>query len=146
MTKQTTKLELHDLDRQILGGSFRAALSREEWLSINAADFIGWLYETGRIDNWHSNGEGMVEMWPTAGYFDTTRAAYVETAKGSAVYTFQEFLSDCIDDSDVIRYLHTQSGFEKWVAKTVAQASPAREPETYTLEQEEALRADEYYF
>ena len=88
----------------------------------------------------------MVEMWPNDGYFDTTRAAYTETAKGSAVYTFQEFISDCIDDSDVIRYIKSCTGFEQWVMESVAQASPAKASDELTQEQEEVLRADEYYF
>ena len=149
MKKHTiNKPELYDLDRQILSGQFRAATSRENWVSINAADFIGWLYETNRIGNYHAHGEGLVELHPGAGYFDPTRAAYIETAAGTIHYTFQEFISDCADDALILQYLaclpEPASEFEQAVMEAQAQAAPARETETFTPEQEAQMWA-EYY-
>lgn len=146
MTKQISvrSAELYDIDKQISGGQFRAAATKGNWVAININDFVGWLFETGRIDNYHTNGEGMVEFFTDDCEYDTSRAAYVTTAKGSVQYSFQEFLSDCITDGHIISYLNSQDGFEAWVARATAQAAPARPAQEYTPEQEAQMWA-EYY-
>lgn len=117
MTKQTKlpaiPAELYDYDKSIHNGTFRVMLTpppADKWtgdgsIKINVADFIGWMYETGRIDNWHSEGEGLVEINAESGYYCPVRQDFIETAAGTIHYTFQQFLRDCCEESDFINYL-----------------------------------------
>lgn len=117
MTKQTTlpaiPAELYDYDKTLEKGRlsgkwfFRVmpTPNHADAISIDIADFIGWMYETGRIDNWHSEGKGLVEINAESGYYCPVRQDFIETAAGTIHYTFQQFLRDCCEESDFINYL-----------------------------------------
>lgn len=141
MQLTTNHSELYDIDKLVSSNSFRAAQAPGEWVEISLPDFVGWLFETGRIDNYHTAGAGMVEMWP-GGYMDNLSG--VMTARRTVVYSFQEFLTEVVDDELVISYLKSQDGFEAWVARATAQAAPARPAQEYTPEQQAQMWA-EYY-
>lgn len=135
------KRELYDFDGHIVAGNFQAWFESGQSILISAADFFGWLYLTGKIGNYSSDGNGFVELFHEAGYFDPRRQVWIETAKGSTIYTFQEFLNDCVDEAHVIEYLKSMgtpppaTEWEAYVAEVTGQASPEVEPQQMTEEQ-----------
>lgn len=106
-TPKAIPAELYDYDKNIQGGHFRVmpTPNHADAIGIGIADFIGWMYETGRIDNWHSEGEGLVEINAESGYYCPVRQDFIETAAGTIHYTFQQFLRDCCEEQDFLDYL-----------------------------------------
>ena len=114
MVKKTEKqiIKIHDRENTLYSGNkllvkwnIGGEIIHEE---IDFVDFIGWMYETGRIENYHTEGNGLVEI--DADHYEYSRHAddYVETRRGTWHYTFEQFL-ETVTDSDLISYKTCQS-------------------------------------
>ncbi len=71
---------------------------------IDVNNFIGWMFETGRIDNYHTEGDGLVEIDADHYEYDICRYDFVCTRKGTFHYTFRQFVRDCATESDFVTY------------------------------------------
>lgn len=76
----------------------------ETYSEIDVNDFIGWMYETGRIDNYHTEGDGLVEIGDDYHEYDIRRHDYICTKRGTFHYTFHQFFRDCVTDRDLLTY------------------------------------------
>ena len=109
MVKKTEKqiIKIHDRENTLYSGNkllvkwnIGGEIIQEE---IDFVDFIKWMFETGRIENFHADGAGLIEI--DADYHEWNRHTedYVQTQRGTFHYTFEQFL-DALTDADLITY------------------------------------------
>ena len=71
---------------------------------INVDDFIGWMFETGRIDNYHTEGEGLIEIGDDYHEYSRMSNEFICNKKGTFHYTFRQFIRDCVTSNDFVTY------------------------------------------
>jgi hypothetical protein len=109
------KLELYDIERILCEYGDRRYFNiwtsedPESLVKVNMLDFVGWLYETGQVLDYHSRGEGKVIIEPAAPIiYDPIRGDAFEMASKNLAYTWPEFLKD-VAERDICTYLISSS-------------------------------------
>lgn len=99
---------------------FTAWLGSEE-ITVDMADFAGWLFQTSQIDNYHANGEGLIVVVADHSFFCHPRNLLIEMAGGEYAYTFSQYLKEFGNTAEFDRNLESYLKALKITLKIVKQ-------------------------
>jgi len=115
MTIQTqiqTLIVIHDYDmhlnsRNEISVQFQVGDDIRE-KSFKFDDILESEFATGNIDDYYSEGEGTVIVdGPIEVDWSAQRQEWIETRRGRKVYTYNQFLRECMDDQMLINFIRT---------------------------------------